>query len=269
MKRQVICIRWGTKYGAEYVNRLYGMVARHLTPPFGFHCITDDATGLRPEVRPIPLPELGFTLDGIRHGVWDKSRLWQPRLGDLAGPALFMDLDVVVTGRLDAFFDYGEPDDVVMMRNPTTPFERLGQTSLYRFPVGGLVPLWERFRADPVRVAAEHRFEQRFVTRHAPGGAKFWPRGWAVHFRHHCARPFPLNYLAPPRLPRGARVVVFAGGLNPPDAIVGRWDPELPVLSRRDHVRAALTAPEHAGARLRYLRHYVKPSDWVRERWVE
>jgi hypothetical protein len=269
VKKQVICIRWGDAYGPEYVNRLFGMVARHLTPPFTFHCITDDGAGLRPEVGVIPLPELGFTLDGIRHGVWDKSRLWQVQLGGLEGPVLFMDLDVVVTGPLDDFFRWGDPARVVMMRNPTTPFERLGQTSLYRFPVGGLTALWDTFRADPVRVAAAHKFEQRFVTRNAPGGPLFWPRGWAVHFRHHCARSFPLNYLAEPRLPTGARVVVFAGGLNPPDAIAGRWDPSLPVQSRADHVRAALTAPEHRGGRWAHLRHYIKPTSWVREAWVE
>jgi hypothetical protein len=29
--RNVICMKWGTKYGPEYVNRLYAMVRRHLT----------------------------------------------------------------------------------------------------------------------------------------------------------------------------------------------------------------------------------------------
>ena len=44
--KQVICISWGPKYGAPYVNRLYAMVARNLTPPFSFTCFTDDAGGL-------------------------------------------------------------------------------------------------------------------------------------------------------------------------------------------------------------------------------
>ena len=30
----IICMKWGTKYGAEYVNRLYNMVKRNLTLPF-------------------------------------------------------------------------------------------------------------------------------------------------------------------------------------------------------------------------------------------
>ncbi|HAU58261.1 MAG TPA: glycosyltransferase, partial [Comamonadaceae bacterium] len=30
-QRHVICMKWGTKYGPEYVNRLYAMVRRHLS----------------------------------------------------------------------------------------------------------------------------------------------------------------------------------------------------------------------------------------------
>ena len=39
----VLCMKWGAKYGPDYVNRLYGMVARHLRRPFRFVCLTDDA----------------------------------------------------------------------------------------------------------------------------------------------------------------------------------------------------------------------------------
>ncbi len=36
MEKQFLAIRWGRKYGPEYLDRLYGMVARHVTPPFTF-----------------------------------------------------------------------------------------------------------------------------------------------------------------------------------------------------------------------------------------
>jgi hypothetical protein len=47
--RNVICMKWGTKYGPEYVNRLYAMVRRHLTGDFRMVCLTDDPTGIRTE----------------------------------------------------------------------------------------------------------------------------------------------------------------------------------------------------------------------------
>jgi hypothetical protein len=267
MPRQIVCIRWGDKYGVEYVNRLYGMVARNLDD-FRFFCITDRAEGLRAEVEALPLPPLGCDYPATERGIWGKSRLWQPDIG-IEGPVLFIDLDVVITGRLEPFFERGGPGDVILARNPNTPFERLGQTSIYRFPAGGLVPLYDRFRADPTGVALRYDFEQRYVTRCAPQGVTFWPRGWVAHFRHHCARAFPLNFALPPKLPRGARVVIFAGGLNPPDAILGRWNPSIEVRPPMAHVRDALSLPRHRGRRFRHIRHYVRPTPWVEALWRE
>ena len=165
-----------------------------------------------------------------------------------------MDLDLVVVGPLDDFFSYGDADEVILARNPNTPLERLGQTSLFRFPVGKLLPLQEKFLADPQGVADTYQFEQRFVTREAPGGVEFWPDPWVRHFRMHCARTLPLNFFLPPRLPRDARVVIFPGGLLPPHAIAGQWGgryrpqtpaaaPARPLRPRPPRPAAALPAP--------------------------
>ena len=266
--KQVICISWGPKYGAPYVNRLYGMVARNLTPPFSFTCFTDNSDGFRPEVLAEPLPPLDVAMPTGTKGIWPKARLWGPRLGDLTGPVLFMDLDLVVTGSLDDFFSYGDPDRVILSRNPNTPLERLGQTSLFRFPVGSLVPLQQRFVADPQGVADTYRFEQRYVTREAPGGVDFWPAAWVRHFRFHCVRPLPLNFFLAPKLPPDARVVIFPGGLLPPHAIEGRWTGGYRPRSPAAHLRG-LFGPDRPDPPLRYLRHYLRPSRWVEDAWRE
>ena len=44
-QRHILCMKWGTKYGPEYVNRLYAMVRRHLSGDFNFVCLTDDSQG--------------------------------------------------------------------------------------------------------------------------------------------------------------------------------------------------------------------------------
>ncbi len=43
--KQIICIKWGVKYSADYVNRLYAMTARYTSPPFQLYCFTDNAAG--------------------------------------------------------------------------------------------------------------------------------------------------------------------------------------------------------------------------------
>jgi len=57
--KQIVCVKWGTLYGPEYVNRLYTMVKRNITGPFRLVCLTDDREGIRPEVECFDLPELG------------------------------------------------------------------------------------------------------------------------------------------------------------------------------------------------------------------
>ena len=134
------------------------MVARNITPPFSFTCFTDSDDGFRSEVRAVPLPELSFELPITKKGIWPKCRLWSEQLADLVGPVLFLDLDLVVTGNLDEFFSFGDPNDVVLARNPSNPLERLGQTSVYRFPVGKLLPLLERFALSPLEIAEEYKY---------------------------------------------------------------------------------------------------------------
>lgn len=195
--KQIICINWGTKYGARFINRLYAMVARNITPPFTFTCFTDNRGGLNPEILCEDLPPLNIDMPTNTRGIWPKARLWGPTLGKLKGPVLFLDLDLVIVSSLDSFFEVGEADDVVMARNQTTPFERLGQTSLFRFPVGKLLPLQEKFRSNPQGVADEYRYEQRFVSRNAPGASSFFPGNGSSIFARTAVGHFRLTISLP------------------------------------------------------------------------
>ena len=101
-ERHIICMKWGKKYGPEYVNRLYAMVRRHLSGDFRFVCLTDDASGIRSEVECKPIPPL--VAPGIPERGWTKLVTFSADLYGLRGTALFLDVDVVVTGSLDDFF---------------------------------------------------------------------------------------------------------------------------------------------------------------------
>lgn len=266
MTKQVICINWGTKYGPVYINRLYGMVSRNVTPPFSFTCFTDNAEGIRPEVDCQPLPPIDVEIPATRRGIWPKARLWGPNLGTLTGNVLFLDLDLVITGSLDDFFSYGDPDAVILSRNPTRPFERLGQTSLFRFPVGKLVPLQERFSTDPAGVAAKYVYEQRYVTQCAPGGVDLFPARWVRHFRRFNVRTFPLNYFLEPRIGRDTRVVIFPGHLFPEDAVMGGWAGRRGI-GRIEHLAGWRRLRRAREGVFAYFRHYMLPTSWVRDIW--
>jgi hypothetical protein len=145
------------------------------------------------------------------------------------------------------------------------PLHKLGQTSIYRMPVGALAPLQDIFAADPQGVADKYRFEQHFVTKNAPNGIKFWPKGWVRHFRIECLPKFPLNYFSEPRQPKDARVVIFAGGLNPPDAILGQYSKETPHVPPLQHIARALKSKR----KIKSLRQFMWPATWVKRIWEE
>ncbi len=73
--KQVLCIKWGDRYGAEYVNRIYAMVERNITPPFRVICFTEDNTGIREEVICHDLPELGCERPTNAPGKWPKTTI--------------------------------------------------------------------------------------------------------------------------------------------------------------------------------------------------
>lgn len=51
----VVCVKYGTKYGADYVNKLYYGVKKHLSLPHTFTCFTESPTDLDPSIIVQPL----------------------------------------------------------------------------------------------------------------------------------------------------------------------------------------------------------------------
>lgn len=267
---QIVCVKWGDRYGPEFVNRLWAMVERNTSRPVRFICLTDDREGIRSEVQCYDLPPLPCEHPVRSPGKWRKLVLWSPTLFDITGPLLFIDLDSVVVDNMDGYFTHGDPHDVILARNWMRPGTNLGQTSVFRFFVGENPQILAEFCADPQGVADKHRFEQHFVTATAKGGIKFWPERWTRHFRFHCLPRFPLRLFVPPRLPSGAKIVTFPGGPDPGFVAEGRWDAKTPPhVGRLAHLRAAFGPNRTGRSPWRHLKRYVLESEWVARAWRE
>lgn len=94
----VVCVKWGAKYGPEYVNILRDMVGRSLFTDYRFICFTDDPSGLNDNIEIRLLPE------GL-NGWWNKLYLFSEEAN--LGRVLYFDLDTVITGRLEEIATYG------------------------------------------------------------------------------------------------------------------------------------------------------------------
>ena len=75
----ILCMKWGTKYGPEYVNRLHSMVRRHLTIPHRFVCLTDNREGLHADIETFPIPSLELPA-----GAPERDRGFEPTTADAA-----------------------------------------------------------------------------------------------------------------------------------------------------------------------------------------
>lgn len=100
-KLNLVCVKWGEKYSAEYVNILFDMVIRNMTPREAkFICFTDDATGLDPRIEVRPLP-------GNLDGWWNKIYLFKEGVFENGERVVFFDLDTLVINALDRILSYG------------------------------------------------------------------------------------------------------------------------------------------------------------------
>ena len=234
-------MKWGRKYGPHYVNKLYAMVRRHLSGDFDFVCLTDDTNDIRSEVRCLPIPPLDLPA-GIPERGWTKLATFASDLHGLRGTALFLDLDVVVVGSLDAFFEM--PGSFLIIHDYKRPWRITGNSSVYRLEIGAHSDVLSTFKDNFDSIRSKFRNEQAYLSDflHRKGLLSYWPDSWCPSFKYHCIPRWPLNYARLPFLPGNARIVIFHGECNPPDAVIGR--------------------------RNRTLR-FIRPAQWVREHWKE
>jgi len=241
----VICLKWGKRYGPEYVNKLYSMVARNTKRPLRFVCITDDPTGLVKEVEIKPMPEFDlpevFRFKGFR-----RMFLFKESLYDLTGPVLHLDVDLLVTGSVDDLFDYKPEAKYIVSENWTQPGAGIGNMSVFRYHIGSQTKIWERFSADPLGMLEKYVNSQTFCSR-TLGEFAMYPLDWCIGFKQSLIPAWPLRYfLTPYRPPTTAKIVAFTGKPDQDEAAAGIW-------------------PE-AKLRKRFYKQ-IRPTPWIAEIW--
>lgn len=243
----VLCLKWGKRYPAYYVNNLYAGVKKYLHRPFRFVCVTDDPSELVDEIDSLPIPEdPGMSI--AWPNVFIKLLVTADGFAQLKGPTLFLDVDVAITGDLDCFFEYMPGKNCIIhnwVELRKTIFRKapnIGNSSVFRFEAGKSNYICETFLADMHR-ASDRKFfrtEQAFLT-HAMKEVYWWPDEWVRSFKRHSMWMFPFNYLHEPTLPAKCRILAFHGKPDPDEALVG-----------------------YQG---RCVHHYCKPASWLSAYW--
>jgi hypothetical protein len=224
----ILCLKWGKLYPADYANKLYRGVEQNMERPFRFFCCTDNAEGLDPKIEIISFPENPGIISHWPH-VLVKLMVIRNGFGGLSGPTLFLDLDIVIMGSMEPFFDY-EPGRFCIIHNWVNWRKKLlgrrphvGNSSVFRFNAGPESDyIYQTFLKEIHRAEDRAQFntEQAFLT-YAAKNVVWWPEEWVRSFKWNCRPLFPLNFIRTPKAPKNCRILVFHGKPNPEEALVG------------------------------------------------
>ncbi len=173
----VLCVRFGNRYGREYVERLRNMVKRHITVPHEIVCLTDDQHPIN-DVRTLYQPNAGYA-----RGWWHKVHMFDPSLS-LSGRILYFDLDVVIHNNIDMLTSYASNDFVGILdfnRKFHAGWKYLN-SSVMAWNHGTQSYIYEQFKFNP-REAQRLQGDQDWIWKLAKDRIKFWPKDWIQSYK--------------------------------------------------------------------------------------
>jgi hypothetical protein len=134
----VCCIRAGEAFSPAYVLHLKDMVTRNLEEGFAgrFVCFTDRPDELPEDIETAPLP-------ADLPGWWSKLALFREGLFPEGDRVLFLDLDTVITGAIDAVAGW-DGEGLAILRDFYRPHGL--QSSVMAWRAGGHYEIWDTFR---------------------------------------------------------------------------------------------------------------------------
>ena len=176
----VVCLKYGDKYSADYVNKLYNGVKRNLTIPFEFVCYTEDAQDINPAIRVEALP----LMSGVS-GWWYKPLFFNPKLV-LQGTLLFLDLDMIIFKNIDYLFTY-EPTKFCIIRDFNRHIIRnynKFNSSVFRLTTGMHCHVYSDFIKNPNLPMGRYHGDQDWIRANIKDGEyAYWPEEWIQSYK--------------------------------------------------------------------------------------
>lgn len=215
----IICWKWGafkgfrTTFTSYNVNVLYDMVKRNTTIPFSFTCITDDASGIYPEINILSIWEEHKDIKNPNNP--KKPSCYRRLMAfskdfPLGGRIVSMDLDCVVVGNIDSIL-LREEDFICLEGSANnTPYNG----GLWSLKSGSRPQVWDNFDAEtsPQRTKALGFVgsDQGWISYILGGGeAVFTKKDGVYIFRERFMKSREK------KLPNNAKIIMFPGRIDP------------------------------------------------------
>jgi len=173
----ILCVRFGNKYGQDYVVKLRNMIERNITVPYKLYCLTDDPKPIE-GVESIVIPNQGYA-----KGWWHKVHMFDPKL-PITGRILYMDLDVVICGNIDKLTQIYN-DDFMGIRDFNRKFHpnwRYLNSSVMSWKHGTQSHVFKKFKEAPQTAMRMHG-DQDWIWKTSREIIKFWPELWIQSYK--------------------------------------------------------------------------------------
>lgn len=215
----VLCVRFGTKYGKDYVEKLRNMVRRHLTVPYEFVCLTDDPTPIE-GVRNIIQPNANYA-----KAWWHKVHMFDPSL-PVSGRIIYFDLDVIIHDNINKLVQdagmtfYGIRD----FNRKFSPGWNKMNSSILSWQHGSYSEIFEQF-VNNKKSAMRLHGDQDWIFQVAGQRMKYWPDSWIQSYKWEIRSRNEVDYskrenrtfktVASPIIPADCCVTIFHGDPKP------------------------------------------------------
>jgi hypothetical protein len=189
---------WGQKYSGSYLAKLDYALRRNLRPPFRFVVLNPFAGD-----------------EWLLQGCLCRMRLFDPAFQKLYGiqpgeRVAVLDLDIVITGRLEPIFDRDESLVILAGANAANPCPFNGSVMMMR--AGENIDLWSELNADVLQQIPRYEFpdDQGWIHYKRPDAAT-WQVGPSSGIYAFRKPGWPIDDV----LPADARIVCFPGRRDP------------------------------------------------------
>jgi hypothetical protein len=217
-KKYVTCLKWGNKYGPEYVNNLYKMTQRNLTVDHEFICFTENKQGIDTAIRTEPLPNLPVI------GWWYKVWFLSNEL-PIKGTLLFLDLDLIVFRNIDNLFNYKPEKKFCIIRDFNrhirSTWDRMN-SSVFRTSIGHYDSQYQNFKKNAQSISRNTQGDQDWMYKNIKE-FEFWPDEWIQSYKWEMRKKQDLgivngkrNFKTPgiPNILDNTSIAVFHGDPN-------------------------------------------------------
>lgn len=216
----IITLKVGNKYGAEYVNILHKYCRIFCSKNFNFVCFTENEKGLDERIIVREIPHATWKEDDIA-GWWLKLSIFQESILEENSINLFLDLDNIICNQIDKFFDICDEEHVYSIKDWIW-YDKIEDFKIFNTSAitwhgknKKIRNLWKSFMKNKDKIYENFKLEQDYFSYFLKDKLISYPDEWVVSFKE-CFQEEKEQFTDK------TSIIVFHGFPKPHDIIMNK-----------------------------------------------